>query len=102
MSRVSRELTVVDFVDSDERVIIGQADINGRERDGSAKRLAAEVMEAVRVAYNEELTGAEARGKPLPDQAVFVRRMREIIATMTGRQHGNPYPAQGRPIKESA
>lgn len=102
MSRVSRELTVVDFVDSDERVIIGQADINGRGRDGSAKRLAAEVMEAVRVAYNEELTGAEARGKPLPDQAVFVRRMREIIATMTGRQHGNPYPAQGRPIKESA
>lgn len=101
MSRVSRELTVVDFVDSDERVIIGQADIHGRGRDGSAKRLAAEVMEAVRLAYNEDLRGAEARGRPLPDQQAFVLRMREIISAMTGRQQGSPYPVQGRPVKES-
>ncbi|MBI5664595.1 MAG: fused MFS/spermidine synthase [Nitrospirae bacterium] len=79
MSPVSSELAVIDFVESNARVVYGQLYVPGRNIDEFIKRFAGDVMAAVNAAYIEEAASALRQGRGAPPADLTVKKIRDVI-----------------------
>jgi len=81
---VSRGRAAVMFVDNRARVVYGQRYVDDYERGDAVARLVADVMLAIRVAYQKEADVAGARRTAPPQAQQTLRRVRAaILATLT-------------------
>ncbi len=78
---VSRVRASVMFVDNRARAVYGQLYIDDYDRDGRANRIAAEVMGAVRAAYEQEANAARGQGRSLPPAAATLQKMRAAVGS---------------------
>jgi len=76
---VSRSRASIMFVDNAARTVYGQVYVDDYGRDGLAGRIAADVMAAVREAYDREAAAARDRGQGLPPLAATSERLRTVI-----------------------
>jgi spermidine synthase len=92
MSRVSAEMTLVDFVDNNARVIYGQLRIPGRSDDDAVMLMTDRVMERLRHVYDGEAETARKQGRRYPAAESVLEKMRDIISKAgIGRGDGKPY-----------
>ena len=83
---VSRSRASIMFVDNAARTVYGQMYVDDYGRDGLAARIAADVLAAVREAYDREAAAARDRGQGLPPLAATSDRIRTVIDGKA--QHG--------------
>jgi spermidine synthase len=76
---ISATRASVMFVDNKARIVYGQIYVDGSAEDGGAGRVAAEVMRALRAAYDEEALVARVRGRALPPKLTLLDRFKAII-----------------------
>jgi hypothetical protein len=77
------------FVDNRTRTVFGEKYLEGYDREGRADRLAAEVMTAVRTAYDEEAAAARRRGLSHPPANGTLARLRSVIEAMIGSEQSS-------------
>ena len=78
---VSRTRASVMFVDNRSRTVFGQVYVDDYAREGRAGRIAADVLAAVRAAYEKEAAAGRERGQGLPPEAATVERIKSVIGS---------------------
>ncbi|MBI4848238.1 MAG: fused MFS/spermidine synthase [Nitrospirae bacterium] len=88
LSRISGEMTVIDFVDNKNRVIYGQLYLPGDAADEIVNQFVSDVMAAVNSAYLEESAAARYRGSDIPPVRSAESRIKDVIKTkVDGREN---------------
>jgi hypothetical protein len=73
------------FVDNHARVVYGQSYLDDFTREGSADRVATEVMSAIRSVYVVEADAARSRKQPAPSASLTLPRFRAVIGQKVQR-----------------
>ncbi len=94
LTRISREMTVLDIVDNDAKVIYGHFDIPGVNTDDNVGRLVDDVMARVEEFYKRESKEAAARGNIYPQTEPTLKKIKEIIETMVKETEPPPTPSR--------
>jgi spermidine synthase len=76
---VSRTRASIMFVDNRARTVYGQVYVDEYDRDGRAGRIAADVLTAIRAAYDQDAAAARDRGQGLPPVAATTERFKTVI-----------------------
>jgi hypothetical protein len=76
---LSRTRASIMFVDSRARVVYGQLYVDDYRRDDFTTRFAADVMHAIRDAYEKEAALARRRGRALPSASATMQTIRAVI-----------------------
>jgi hypothetical protein len=84
--RIGEERAAVVFVDNRTRKIFGQKYIDAEKNalEDSVSRYAEDVLANLKVAYQREATLAERAGKGYPPAGETIRKIQEIVTSMTG------------------
>jgi len=84
--RIGEERAAVVFVDNRTRKIFGQKYIDAEKNalEGSVSRYAEDVLANLKVGYRREADLAERAGKSFPPADTTLRKIQEIITSMTG------------------
>ena len=87
---VSRTRGSIMFVDSRAREVYGQLYVNDYAGNAFVDRFVADVMGAIRTAYDEQTAGAHRDGRALANSAETVRRIKALIgAKVQGAQRAS-------------
>jgi spermidine synthase len=83
---IGEERAAVMFVDNRTRTIYGQKYIDAEKNalEDSVSRYAEDVLANLKVAYQREATLAERAGKGFPPAGETLRKIQEIVTSMTG------------------
>lgn len=81
MSRISGEMTILDFVDNNARLVFAQLRVPGAQKDEFIHRFVQNLMNSIRAAYQEEAEIAAAQQKGLPPAEPTLRKIQEIITS---------------------
>ena len=84
--RIGEERAAVVFVDNRNRKIFGQKYIDAKKNalEDSVSRYAEDVLANLKVCYEREATLAERKGRSFPPADATLRKIQEIITSMTG------------------
>ena len=83
---IGEDRAAVMFVDNRNRKIFGQKYIDAKKNvlEDSVSRYAEDVLANLKVCYQREATLAERKGRPFPPADATLRKIEEIITSMTG------------------
>jgi hypothetical protein len=83
---IGEDRAAVMFVDNRNRKIFGQKYIDAKKNvlEDSVSRYAEDVLANLKVCYQREATLAERKGRSFPPADATLRKIEEIITSMTG------------------
>jgi spermidine synthase len=76
---VSKTRASIMFVDNRSRTVYGQVYVDNYDQEGRGRQLAADVMAAMRAAYERDAATARARQKSLPPATETLRTLKAVV-----------------------